>query len=68
MARKHFKCWLWKILWSFAGLSLVLSWGGFEQGVVATLPVEMWLWNSLVLGVLAISVKLDCHDCSVCNV
>jgi|GEM_PF-1503114 len=68
--KKHLiKCWLWKVMWALAALSFILAW----VSVLMRAPIGQFdplflLWNALVLGVLAVPVKLDCHDCTTCNV
>jgi len=67
MMDQHFKCWLWKILWSFGLLSLVLAWFSLGSGAIAGLETGVWFWNALVAGILATPIKLDCHNCRTCN-
>lgn len=67
MEKTHFKCWLWKILWMFGGLSLVLGWASSDTGAIAGLSTGMWLWSALILATLSITAKLDCSDCNVCK-
>jgi hypothetical protein len=59
MDKKHAKCWVWKTLWGFGILSFVLALAGFDS--------QYWMWNALVAGVLAITIKLDCQSCEVCK-
>lgn len=68
MVKKHFKCYLWKILWGLGALSLVLAWGSLPTGVIATLGTAVWFWSALILGVLSITIKMDCDNCDVCKV
>jgi len=59
MDKKHLKCRLWKVLWGLSFLSLVLAWSGFDG--------QYWMWNALVLAMLAVPIKLDCQSCKVCQ-
>jgi len=59
MGMNHFKCWVWKSFWIFGALSFALALTGFDRGY--------WLWNALVSSVLAVSIKLDCQSCKVCE-
>ena len=70
MLKKHLiKCWLWKILWGVSVLALLLAWVSVLRGnPVWGLDPLLLLWGSLVLGVLSIPIKLDCHACNVCGV
>ena len=69
MDRRHLKCWLWKLLWVLAIASLVVAWVGIKgDKVILGLNSLGWFWNALVMAVLAISVKLDCHTCAVCKI
>lgn len=67
---KHLiKCWLWKIMWGLAALCFVLAWVSvIRQAPIGQFDPLFLFWNALILGVLAVPVKLDCHDCSTCNV
>ncbi len=67
MEKKHMKCLVWKVLWLLGAISLVLAWMAGPNGAALTLPAPMWFWSALVLGVLAISIKLDCHACGMCG-
>lgn len=60
MTRQHIKCWIWKTLW---GLGL---WS-FLFGLIFNSNREFWYFNALILGILAISIKLDCQSCRVCE-
>lgn len=70
MMSKHLiKCWLWKAMWGVAALSFILAW----VSVLMRAPIGQFdplflLWNALVLGILSIPVKLDCHNCETCGV
>lgn len=70
LGKKHLiKCWLWKAMWGLAALSFILAW----VSVLMRAPIGQFdplflLWNALVLGVLAAPIKMDCADCSTCNV
>lgn len=70
MDRAHFKCWLWKGLWGLAALSLIYTWwvATYRSDPVLGFGALYGFWNALVLGVLAIPIKLDCHTCSVCKI
>ncbi|MDP3778937.1 MAG: hypothetical protein Q8R30_02740 [bacterium] len=68
MDRKHFKCTFWKILWGLGALCVLFAWyTNFTQATIANMGALAWFWNALVLGVLAIPIKLDCHNCGVCG-
>ena len=67
MVKHNIKCWLWKMLWGLGLVSLVLAWFSLAQGEIAELDTATWFWNALVLGVLSISIKLDCHVCPGCQ-
>ncbi len=68
MNRKHFKCTFWKILWGLSALCVLFAWyTNFSQATIANMGALAWFWNALVLGVLAIPIKLDCHNCEVCG-
>ena len=66
MDRKHFKCLLWKGLWGLGVVSFVLACASIWSGTPLWLTAEHWFWSALILGVLAIPIKLDCTACSVC--
>jgi len=67
--KRHYKCWLWKILWLLSLVSFVLALvGAYGRQVVLGLEPLAWFWNALVLGVLAMPIKMDCSDCGVCAV
>lgn len=69
MSKKHLKCWLWKILWVLSfGFFVVAIIGALRGGPLLGLDPLLGFWSALVLGVLAIPIKLDCADCSVCRV
>ena len=70
MGNKHLiKCWLWKGMWVLAALSFVLAWVSvMRRAPIGQFDPLFLLWNALVLGVLATPIKLDCHDCTTCNV
>lgn len=64
---KHWKCRIWKALWGLGALSLILAWVSVGiRGTVLGLDPLAWYWNALVLVVLSIPIKLDCHSCEVC--
>ncbi len=66
---KHLKCWLWKGLWGVSALSFLLSWAIVIYGSpLFGLDPLLLLWTALVLGVLSIPVKLDCQNCTTCQV
>ena len=68
MNKKHLKCLFWKVLWALSALSVILAWyTNFTQSAIINLGALAWFWNALVLGVLAIPIKLDCHNCNVCQ-
>ena len=63
------KCWLWKLLWLLAAVCLVLAWVAvYMKNLVLGLEPLAWYWNALVLGVLAMPIKMDCHGCGTCGV
>lgn len=69
MKKHQLKCWLWKGLWGLAALSFILAW----VSVLMRAPIGQFdplflFWNSLILGILAVPVKLDCQNCEVCSV
>ena len=68
MEKQHIKCWLWKVLWALCAISLVLAWMSGINGMMFNLPAGIWFWTALVLGVLAIPIKLDCHSCNTCGI
>ena len=66
--RKHYKCMLWKGLWLLAAVSFILAFVlAKDGGWIMRMGAEAWYWNALILGILAIPIKLDCHDCGVCG-
>ena len=69
-SKKHLlKCWLWKVLWALSALALIVAWVGvMRRTAVLNVDPLFLLWNALILGVLAIPIKLDCHSCDVCGV
>ena len=69
MDRRHLKCWLWKLLWILSAAALIVAWVGIRgDKVLLGLNSLGWFWNALILGVLAIPIKLDCHTCAVCKI
>ncbi|MDP3769692.1 MAG: hypothetical protein Q8R40_02005 [bacterium] len=69
MDKKHCKCLLWKGLWALGLITLILAWvSNYTQAALLGYGALAWFWTALVLGVLAIPIKLDCHDCSTCSV
>ena len=66
---KHsLKCWLWKALWVLSVLALVVAFYEIlTQKPILGLAPDLYLWTSLIFGVLAISIKHDCKDCSGCT-
>lgn len=68
MDKKHIKCWLWKGLWGLAALCFILAWVSvIRQAPIGQFDPLFLLWNGLILGILAIPIKLDCHDCCGCG-
>ena len=62
------KCILWKLLWLGGLVSLVagaaaLAWYGGDL----VLHFKNWWLMGVLSAALAISVKMDCKDCSTCN-
>ena len=70
MMSKHLmKCWLWKGMWSLGALAFLLAWVSvIMQAPIGSLDPLFLFWNALILGILAIPVKLDCQSCGTCNV
>ena len=70
MMSKHLiKCWVWKGLWALAAIAFILAWVSvLRRATIFNMDPLFLLWNALVLGVLSIPVKLDCHSCGVCGV
>ena len=61
------KCWIWKGLWVLAILAFVLALvASKNNAAVFSLDAAHWYWNALILGVLAVPIKLDCQACQVC--
>ncbi len=62
------------ILWSGSAVALVLAWiaSARPTGAAIGLPVAHLYWDALVLGVLALGLKVGKHcgghggDCDVC--
>jgi len=50
-----------KLLWILAFVAFILAWFSGTQGVVFGFNAQFWFWNALVLGVLAIPVKMGGH-------
>ena len=68
MGKHHMKCWLWKTLWVLAAIAFILAWVSvLRRATILNMDPLFLLWNALVLGVLSIPVKLDCHSCNTCN-
>ena len=67
---KHLlKCWLWKGLWVLSAAALAVAWVSVvRRAAIANLDPLFLLWNALILGVLSIPIKQDCHNCGVCGV
>lgn len=69
MNRHLVKCWLWKAMWAVGALSFLASWiSVFMKAPLFNVDPGLWLWTAMILGVLSISVKLDCQACGTCNV
>lgn len=69
MLKHTLKCWLWKLMW----LTSVVALGTAFYEVLTQAPVlglapDLYLWTALIVGVLAIPVKLDCQNCGACKV
>lgn len=67
METQHVKCLLWKTLWSIAALCLFAAWFSYDSGRLFGLETELWFWNSLIFGVLSVSIKFDCQSCRMCS-
>lgn len=68
MMLQHWKCWLWKLLWLAGGVSFVLALVSiYLQSLILSLDPAAWYWNALILVALSIPVKMDCHNCGVCQ-
>lgn len=68
MGKHTLKCWLWKVLWILSLAALIVA----IVEIITQTPIlgfspDLYLWTALILGVLAIPVKLDCANCSTCN-
>ena len=64
----HIKCNLWKFMWIMSVAFLISAWYSLLSKVaLAGLDPLAWFWSALVLGVLCVPVKLDCHSCGTCN-
>ncbi len=62
------KIWLWKVLWGLSALSFVLAWVSvIRQAPLGQFDPLFLLWNALILGILAVSVKHEpgCGHCEV---
>jgi len=58
----------WKILWGLSALCVLFAWyTNFTQATILNMGALAWFWNALVLGVLAIPIKLDCANCGTCG-
>ena len=69
MGKHTLKCFLWKILWVLGFAALVIAFVEIimQEPVLGFAP-DLYLWTALILGVLAIPIKLDCADCTACKV
>lgn len=67
---KHIiKCWIWKAMWGLAALAFLLAWiSVIRQAPIGQFDPLFLFWNALILGILSIPVKLDCHDSCGCSV
>ena len=70
MGKKHLiKCWVWKGLWVLSVVAFVLAWVSvLRKAPIGQFDPLFLFWNALILGVLAVPVKLDCKACETCNV
>lgn len=70
MGKKHLiKCWIWKGLWVLSVVAFVLAWVSvLRKAPIGQFDPLFLFWNALILGVLAVPVKLDCKTCETCNV
>ncbi|HWO07432.1 MAG TPA: hypothetical protein VNM40_02515 [Candidatus Paceibacterota bacterium] len=69
MGRHLLKCWLWKALWGLAVLCFVLAWVSvLRQAPIGQFDPLFLFWNALILGILAVPIKLDCQTCETCTV
>jgi len=69
MSKHLIKCWLWKGLWVLSALSFILAWVSvIRQAPIGQFDPLFLLWNALILGMLSITIKLDCNKCGTCNV
>ncbi|MBI5456154.1 hypothetical protein HY969_00240 [Candidatus Kaiserbacteria bacterium] len=70
MGKKHLlKCWLWKILWGLSVLAFALAWVSvLRKAPIGQFDPLFLFWNALILGVLAVPIKLDCQTCETCSV
>ncbi len=64
----HCSCWylIGALFWFAALVSLIFAWVATAQGTVWGLDASHWYGDALVLGVLAIPLKLKRHAAS-CN-
>ena len=56
-------------MWSLGVFAFLLAWiSVIIQRPIGSLDPLFLFWNALILGILAIPVKLDCQNCGTCNV
>jgi len=58
-------CWhvLGVLLWTAAVISLVYAWVATKNGAILELEANFWFGNALILGILAIPLKLKGGSC-----
>jgi hypothetical protein len=67
MLNHHMKCWIWKKLWALSALAMIVGWvAAIQNSPILGLQGIYWFMTALVLGVLAIPIKLDCTQCGTC--
>ena len=67
--KRHVKCLLWKALWGLGALSFIFALVADTQtGSLFGLDSGFWFWCALILAVLSIPIKIDCHSCTVCQI
>ncbi len=69
----HCSCWyiLGVLLWFAALVSLVFAWVATSNGMIFGFEASTWYAHALILGVLAIPLKLKRHamdcNCGMCE-
>ena len=55
------------LLWSAAFLAFIFAWIAHRQGDLFSLQASDWYANALILGVLAMPLKMKSGSCGVCR-